>query len=110
MEPRGFLPSAAADVAPLDPSPSSRADGKEGEEGEELDLSPLGESAAMKTAVEEFHGAGAVLGELGVLENKSQVLSIECETPVRVSRSLPYLSFLSQSLLSTHLYVCNLLT
>ena len=84
MEPGGV---PAGEVAPLDLSPSPGPQ-EEGEEEEE----DVGRE--VKNAVEEFHGAGAVLGELGVLENnKSHVLSIQCETPVRVS--VPHLMSLA---------------
>jgi sodium/hydrogen exchanger 10/11 len=78
MEPRGDVQSTSGEVAPIEPSPSPRMEGEDEEEEE-----ALGQSGGMKKAVEEFHGAGSVLGELGVLENASHVLSIQCETPVR---------------------------
>ena len=98
MEPRGDVQSTSGEVAPIEPSPSPRMEGEDEEEEE-----ALGQSGGMKKAVEEFHGAGSVLGELGVLESASHVLSIQCETPVRVSSSSIFLS-LSASLLSTFLF------
>ena len=88
MEPRGFVQSTSGEVAPIEPCLSPRTEGEEEEE------EAPGQSGGMKKAVEEFHGAGAVLGELGVLENTSHVLSIQCETPVRVSSSCIFLSYL----------------
>ena len=86
MEPRGLVPSTLGDIATADPSLP--------EKGVEVPRPSSGETAACQpptqpNIVEEFFGAGTVLGELGVLEKNSRVISIECETPVRVSRSAP---------------------
>ena len=85
MEPRGFVSSAPCDIAPPNLSLSEKR-----EKRVELPRPSSGEAAAHQVLtqpnmVEEFFGAGTVLGELGVLEKNSRVMSIECETPVRVS-------------------------
>ena len=70
MEQRGFLPSTSGEIR----------------EGVWLteEAPPTRQERQGLEKVEEFYGAGTVLGELGVLENSSRVISIECETPVRV--------------------------
>ena len=82
MEPRGFVPSSHGDIAPPDPTLSEKED-----KGVEAYRPSSGETAqpTQSNIVEEFFGAGTVLGELGVLERNSRIMSIECETPVRVS-------------------------
>ena len=97
-EPKEFAPPTSTDHTPS----SSEGEGSKKEPSELPKLSsdeptsqqqPQGQGGGGggggggKTVV-EFYGAGTVLGELGVLENKNRIASIECETPVRVRTPL----------------------
>lgn len=107
MDPRGFVPSNSREVVPLNHTPSSsEKDEKDKKEGVESTLPESGEPMAEQlpeqhpplTKVEDFFGAGTVLGGLGGL---SRIVSIECETPVRVST----VNLLQQSLCREGQYV-----
>ena len=90
MKPRGSVRSTAGVAYLEELSPLAREEGGPGggERGRDQST-PLTESGEIGPAnvTEEFLGAGTVLGEMGVLEKTSRVISIECETPVRVSQS-----------------------
>lgn len=93
MGPRGFIPSISGDIAPLEElsSLAREVEDKDGRAGrssvQEVELSTTQPQTA-GNVLEEFYGAGTVLGELGVLEKSSRLVSIECETPVRVSKRI----------------------
>ena len=89
MEPRGFVPK---ENVPTNHTPSSsEEDKKEGveptvpESGEPM-AEQLPEQQPPPAKMEDFFGAGTVLGGLGGL---SRIVSIECETPVRVRTVVP---------------------
>lgn len=89
MEPRRFVPRK---IVPPNHTPSlSEKDDKDGveptvlESGEPI-AEQLPEHQPPSAMVEDFFGAGTVLGGLGGL---SQIVSIECETPVRVRTGIP---------------------